>query len=107
MKKSRRLGTYTGDKRRPILVEVDCKEARDRILDKAARLKQFGEDFRRIFVKKDIHPSIRSEWRRLHEAERREKERPENAGCVIRLDARERKLFRDNVVIDEWKLQGF
>ena len=39
--------------------------------------------------------------------EKREKVRPENAGCVIRLDARERKLLRDNVVIDEWKQQGF
>ncbi len=47
------------------------------------------------------------EWRRRHEAERREKERPENAGFVIRLDAPERKLFRDNVAIDEWKQQGF
>ncbi len=61
----------------------------------------------KIYIMKDVHPSIRAEWRRLREAERKEKERPENAGCVIRLDARERKLYRDGVVIDAWNLQFF
>ena len=45
---------------------------------------------------------MRNEWKRLKEAERIEKERPENVGCAIRLDFKERKLYRDNVVIDKW-----
>ena len=53
-------------------------------------------------MKKDVHPSVRNEWKRLRDAERTEKDRPENVGCVIRLDVRERKLYRDDVVIDKW-----
>ena len=58
-------------------------------------------------VKKDVHPSVRNEWKRLHDAHKNEKERPENAGCRVYLDYRERKLYRDGVVIDTWSLQSF
>ncbi|KAG0713455.1 Gamma-butyrobetaine dioxygenase [Chionoecetes opilio] len=107
IKGHRRLGMKVDNKRRPILVTVDSKEARDRILEKTNKLKQAGGEFSRIYIKKDVHPSIRAEWWRLRQVEKKEKERPENSGCVIRLDTRERKLYRDNVVIDEWKQQFF
>lgn len=104
----RRLGTR-GDtnRRRAILVTLDSMEAKDRILTKASKLKQATGEFNKIYIKKDVHPSIRGEWRRLRAAERTEKERLENAGCVIRLDSRERKLYRDGVVTDAWNLQFF
>ena len=72
-------------------------------MDKAKRLKQAGGNYATIYIKKDIHPSIRMEWRRLREVEQNEKERPENSGCVIRLDTRERKVYRNNVIIDSWQ----
>lgn len=103
----RRLGMKSDNKRRPILATVGSKEARDRILEKTNKLKQAWGEFSRIYIKNDVHPSIRAEWRRLREVEKRKKERPENSGCVIRLDTRERKLYRDNVVIDEWNQQFF
>ncbi len=108
VKSHRRLGTR-GDnhRRRAILVTLDSKEARDKVLNKASKLKQASGELKKIYIKKDVHPSIRAEWRRLREAERKEMERPENAGCVIRLDALERKLYRDGVVIDAWNLQFF
>ena len=77
------------------------------MLEETNKLKQAGGELSRIYIKKDVHPSIRAEWRRMCEVEKREKERPENAGCVIRLDTRERKLYKDNVVIDEWNQQSF
>ena len=77
------------------------------MLAKVPQLKQRGGAYGKIFVKKDIHPSIRNEWKRLHDAERAEKERPENAGCVIRLEPRERKLYKDGVVIDSWSQLSF
>ena len=77
------------------------------MLVKVPQLKQGGRAYGKIFVKKDIHPSIRNEWKRLHDAERAEKERPENAGCVIRLEPRERKLYKDGVVIDSWSQLSF
>lgn len=44
---------------------------------------------------------------RVKEAERikkkkNERERPENVGCNIYLNVRERKLYKDGLVIDEW-----
>ncbi|MPC45983.1 hypothetical protein E2C01_039689 [Portunus trituberculatus] len=77
---------------------VDNKEARDRILEKAKQLKQDGREYEKIFIKKDAHLSIRKEWKRLHDAERSEKNQPENVGCVIHLDRKERKLYKHGVV---------
>ena len=70
-------------RKRPILVTVKSKQDRDAVLAKTKRLKDAGEPFGRIYVKKDVHPSVRNEWRRLREAEAVEKQRPENEGCVI------------------------
>lgn len=104
----RRLGSRgENHRRRAILVTLDSKEAKDRVLTKASKLKEATGDLKRVFIKKDVHPNIRAEWRRLREAERSEKGRPENAGCVVRLDVRERKLYRDRAVIDAWNLQFF
>lgn len=82
------------NKRRLILVPVDSKETRDRILEKTNNLKQVGGEFSRIYIKKNVHPGIRPEWRRLREVEKREKERPENSGCWIPLYTREKKVVQ-------------
>lgn len=110
----RRLGgnTRTGDeptprRNRPILLTLQNKDQRTNILDNARRLKDAGEGFSRIYIKKDVHPSVRREWKRLRDAEAAERSRPENAGSVIRLDTRERKLYRDGDVIDSWNPQFF
>ncbi len=104
----RRLGATGRDNRcRPILLTVNNKEAMDSILEKAKQLKQAGREYEKIFIKNHIYSSIRKEWKRLHDAERAEKGRPENVGCVIRLDKKERKLYRDGVVIDSWNQLSF
>ncbi len=36
-----------------------------------------------------------------------EKAKPENVGYAIRLDTRERKVYKDNIVIDTWNAQFF
>lgn len=104
----RRLGTSSGgQRRRPILVTLASRDERDTMLDKAKSLKTCEEPYKNIYIKKDVHPSVREEWRRLREAEQREKERPENTGCNIRFSARERRLYKDGMVIDQWTLQAF
>ena len=65
-------------------------------------LKTAGDNVKTIFIKKDVHPRVRKEWQRLRDVERAEKEKPENVGCVIRLDPRERKVYKDREVIDSW-----
>lgn len=105
---SRRLGRREpGGRRRPILVTLASKQVRDGILGKTRKLKETGAPYDRVFVKKDVHPVVRNEWKRLREAEVAEKAKPENTGCVIRLDTKERKLYRDEVVIDSWRPAPF
>ena len=106
----RRLGRRTNQdnqRSRPLLVTLQDKSIRASILDRAKNLKTSGDSYRKIFIKKDIHPAVRKEWERLRNVEKTEKDRPENVGCVVRLDTRERKVFRDNIVIDSWNPQGF
>lgn len=103
----KRLGNRVDNRKRPILLSLASKEVRDKILEKASKLKELGEVYSKIYIKRDVHPSVRNEWKRLRDAERSEKERPENVGCVIRLDTRERKLYRDGIVIDSWNQQFF
>ena len=88
-----------------MLLTIHDKELRSRILNNAKNLKSAGESYSRIYIKKDVHPGVRKEWERLREAEKREKERPESVGCEVKLDTRERKLYRDGVVIDGWNPQ--
>lgn len=104
----RRLGTAGGGgRKRPLLLTIRDRDTRLRILANSKKLKTAGENYARIFVKKDVHPSVRKEWKRLRDAEAREKEKPENVGYVIRLDTRQRKLYRDDDVIDSWNAQFF
>lgn len=105
----RRLGrpTQGNNRSRPILVVVRSKSDRDKILEKARRLKDSGTPYNKIYVKKDVHPAVRQEWKRLRNVEAAERERPENQGCIIHLDTRERKLYRDGVMIDKWNPHPF
>ena len=107
VKSLRRIG-QPGERRRPILVEVVSRADRDSALDKARDLKGHSNDiYKRIFVKKDQHPSVRAEWKRLHEVFKTEKERPDNQPCNIHFNFRERKIYKDGEVIDSWNMQGF
>lgn len=106
VRSSRRLGR-PGGRRRPILVTVDSREVRDAVLERARGLKEAGESFKRIFIKKDTHPAVREEWKRLKEAEKREKEKPENVGNNIYIDYKERQLYKDGQVIDKFNLTCF
>ena len=66
-KSTRRLGK-PGDRRRPILAVVDSRTDRDAALDKAKVLKSSSnESYKRIFIPKDVHSSVRAEWMRLFE----------------------------------------
>ncbi len=104
-----RLGQLTqgSNRSRPLLVRVDSKAIRDKVLERATRLKDMQEPYKKIYIKKDSHPEVRKEWRRLKTAEEEEKNKPSNAGCNIRLDYREPVLYKDGVVIDKWQPHPF
>ena len=65
----RRLGVTAQDgmnrRCRPILLTLKDESQRQHILKRAKNLKTAGEDFKKIYVKKDIHPAVRKEWKRL------------------------------------------
>ena len=102
-----RIGTAAPNKNRPILARTPCKVARDMVLNDTKALKNAGPAFRKIYVKKDMHPGIRREWKRLNDAEAAEKEKPTNRGCDIKLDYKLRVITRDGVVIDRWSPKYF
>ena len=104
----RRLGRRDANntRNRPFLVEVEARQVCDAVLGKTRKLKEKGQEYERVYIKKDVHPSVRNEWKRLREVEKAEKERPENVGCVIRLDAKDRKVYRDDV-INTWNASYF
>ena len=106
VKSLRRIGRVDASKRRPILVEVVSRADRDSALEKAKSLKEI-ETYKKIFVKKDQHKSVRDEWKRLHEVFKTEKERPSNVNCSIEFNYRERKIYKDGAVIDQWSMQSF
>ena len=108
VKSWRRIGTYDSSKRRPIIAVVNSKVDRDSALDKGKDLKSHTEEiYHRIYVKKDQHPTVRQEWKRLHTVFKTEKERPTNQGCDIQFNFRERKIYKDNAVIDQWNILIF
>ena len=80
------------DRKRPILLILNLREDREKVLEKAKVLKEKSEAYKTIYVKKDVHPAVRREWKRLYEAETAEKARAENRGHTIRFDTRARKL---------------
>ena len=61
----------------------------------------------RLYIKKDSHPEVRKEWRRLKEVEEEEKKKPTNVGCNIHIDYKQRVLYKDTVIIDKWRPHPF
>ena len=98
----KRLGQQMDNRKRPILVVVESSQRRNAIVEKSRNLKQAGPPFDSIYVKKDVHPAIRKEIRRLYRREKEEKDKPENQGTNIKYDAEQRVLLRDGLVIDRY-----
>lgn len=106
----RRLGRRDDTDRhcRPILLTLSDNTLRSGLGWTLPRsLRNMVNRTKKIYVKKNVHPSVRREWQRLRNAETMEKDRPDNAGRVIPIDTRERELYGDNCVINRWKLHPF
>ena len=98
-----RMGTRDNVRIRPILLKMPSKATREKILTNAKKLKEAGQAYAKVYIRKDVHPATRREWKRLKDAEKSKKKKPENAASTISLDYKARVLLRDNVVIDRWK----
>ena len=107
IKSTERLGKVGGPRRRPVLAIVESRADRDTALEKAKTLKSANDTYNRIYIKKDVHPSVREEWKRLRDVAQREKDRPENSDSTIRFDVRERKVYKNDQLIDQWSMLSF
>ena len=95
-----RIGKAVPGRHRPILGRVKNRETRDAVLTNTKVLKEAGPLYKNIYVKKDVYPAVRREWKRLNDAEITEKNKPANQGCNVYLDFKKRVLLRDDVIID-------
>ena len=101
----KRLGQQSGGKTRPILVSLPTMEDRNRLVGAARETEH--ESLVGIKLKKDTHPSVRAEWKRLFDAKRNEEEKAENAGKTIEMDMKKRQLICDGQVVDSWSNKNF
>ena len=104
---SRRIGKVRTDYSRPIIIRINSKPVRTSILDRAKTLNTADPTLRAIRIKRDRHPAVRREWKRLFDVKTAEREKPENAGITIEVNKKERTVVRDGVVIDSWKPSFF
>lgn len=96
----KRLGLpRTDGTKRPILVRLDSQSHRNLLISKSkvsGRMVQFPN----IKLKKDQHPAIKREWKRLYDLERSEMEKS-NEGLVF--DKQKRRILRDGETLDFWR----
>ena len=94
---------------RPLLVSLNTANDVRAVLLKTNKLKN-NADFCNIYVKRDEHPLVRQEWKRLRAVARKEKAAPINQGCVIKVDYQKKAVTRDGEIIQEFvspfRLQG-
>ena len=100
--------TSTANQRpRPMKVTFQNERTRERLMAKTAALKGMGEPWSKVYIKRDVHPSIRKENKRLQEVVKREKEKPENRHKNVRYDRRSRTVMIDELAIDRFSPHFF
>ncbi len=105
-----RLGSKHKDRMRPLLLKLSSPELRNRFLTNRSKLKD-QDATKKVFVKKDTHPAVRNEWRRLREREKtlqaEEQAKAPQDRHKIELDPKKRAILRDSEVVDSWKPSYF
>ena len=97
----RRLGQRSSQPR-PILLTLECHETGREILNNAKQLR-YDNECANIFIRRDIHPTLRFEANRLRIRERNERANPENKNADIQYDRKERVLTKNGVIIDRFR----
>ena len=103
----KRLGKPNDANKRPLHVRFQDKSTRQSVLGKAKLLKTAEGAYKKVFIKKDIHPVVWKEMDRLRKQTHIEAAKPENAGTDIRYDHKRRAILRDGIVIDRFSPSFF
>ena len=78
-----RIGQVKDNVTRLVKVNVRSKDTRDKILEKAPGLKDKSELWKKIYVKKDVHPVYSKETSRIYRKMKKLKE--ENPGKEVKI----------------------
>ena len=92
---------------RAIKVVTTTPEERKLVLENSKELKQAGNEFSKIYIKKDIHPAVRKELNRLRSVQSSEKQKPENVGREVKYHADTRFITVDGVEVDRFRMCFF
>ena len=94
------------DKNRPLKITLGKRSMRDIILKNSKNLKDQpeGSEFKKVFLKRDQHPEVRKEEKRLYEVFKAEKKKPENAEKEVIFNRRSRIVTVNNEEVDRFKL---
>ena len=94
---------------RPLLVTLSSPTDVRSVLTNTKELKNHAS-YSKVYIKRDEHPLIRQEWKRLRAVARKEKAAPINAACEIKLDYKKKAVTRNGEIIHEFvspfRLQG-
>ena len=104
-----RLGTRDENEQnriRPIKVTLETMQMRNDVLKKASKLKdqEEGSVYRKVFLKRDTHPDVRAEEKRLYEVFKAERDKPENAGKEVLFDRKARVVTVNKEEVDRFRL---
>ena len=91
---------------RPLKITLENRYMRNNILKNSKNLKDQpeGSQYKKVFLKRDQHPDVRNEEKRLYEVFKAEKNKPENADKVVVFDRRTRVVTVNNEEVDRFKL---
>lgn len=94
------------NKTRPLKVTFEKSSMRNAVLKNAYKLKdQTDEDpYKKVFLKRDTHPEVRNEEKRLYDIFKAEKEKPENVDKSVVFDRKTRVVTCNGEEIDRFKL---
>ena len=92
---------------RALKVTLAVPSKQKQLVESARKLKDMPDPFKKIFIKKDMHPGVRREFNRLRESEKAQRESPDNNGRTIVYDRESRTIAVDGVVVDRFRSSFF
>ena len=95
---------------RPLKITLKQSSMRGNILRNSYKLKDQleGSPYKKVFLKKDQHPDIRNEEKRLYEVFKAERDKPENVDKPVLFNRKLRVVTVNGEEIDRFKLfSGF
>ena len=107
IKSIQRLGKENDRNKRPIKVLLNDPADRQHILANSRQLKDAGGALSKVFIKKDQHPAVYREIKRLRDTEKREKKKAENQGRNVEYDWKKRCVLVDGMIIDTYQPSFF